>query len=623
MARKSFSNNSRYELELVLSQQGQSVVSNASDVSMSVRMIKTSGSGYYSNSSHPYSVYLDGTLRGSGSTSYNFTKYSVLTLWTGRVSIKHNADGTRYVSGYATFNAHSSIGSATVYADLSLTRIPRKSDFSVPASFFMGNPLPINISRASTSFTHIVKLIGPKGDIFSVGNVGTSTTLTMTTAMINTLCSTIPNATEVALSVFVETWEGGTVIGSSYKTTIAKVPTNVLPSFGSKGIVTVKGGVAQSGLWDGTDYVDYVTFDFTVPSAVGMYGSTIKNVNVTGENYNTGLKTFSKAGKKKVTVTITDSRGRTATASITVTLVNIELPSIQVQYVRCDATGKVDPFGTYGKATGTITGNGSYYMYFLIKETGTTQWTTVVSKDWDNKNIPITSMVTLKGNLKFLDFMSNAQSPSPTTVIGIPKVDVTKSYDLALVLRHQLEPYSPNNVPMRSYVQDVLATTEVAMDIGTNNIAIGGIYTAGRGSVDSKGQMYQNDGKKVLDIGAVADYVIEEGSNKFGRYTKWASGKLECIATCSWGNSAATAYGYVFYYGCWIQGTNNGTWTFPHPFIDHAISVHGSSTGSAIAQITPDVVTAKSADGFWAYRFVNTFQWKGYSGIVTAVGRWK
>lgn len=131
------------------------------------------------------------------------------------------------------------------------------------------------------------------------------------------------------------------------------------------------------------------------------------------------------------------------------------------------------------------------------------------------------------------------------------------------------------------------------------------------------------DTLQTVEINKIADYVIEIGSNEYGSWEKWNSGKLVCTVVCSWGNSGAAAHGSVFRYGVWVSGTSNNNWVYPHEFVDSSVHISGVSTGTMRADIIPDSVTSTIANGFYAYRYVNTFQWKPYSGMIIATGRWK
>lgn len=124
-------------------------------------------------------------------------------------------------------------------------------------------------------------------------------------------------------------------------------------------------------------------------------------------------------------------------------------------------------------------------------------------------------------------------------------------------------------------------------------------------------------------LNEIADYVVEIGSNEYGSWEKWASGKLVCTVNCTWGNSVATAHGSVFRYGVWVIGTNNSDWIYPHAFVNNRVHISGAATATLPADIIPESVTSTTATGFNAYRYVNTFQWTSYTGIIIATGQWK
>lgn len=379
-----------YAIRIVWNINSQSISENSSNVTASVQLVSL-GSSYTINS----------TVSKSGSLTINGTKYpftftaalsgsQTKTLFTKTVDIPHNADGIKTCSFSATAGINVTLsgtyfGNVTVSGNGSFNTIARASSISSVTSSVAitgSNEVTVNISRASSSFTHTVNFVFGSYSYSQTG-VGTSTSYKIPLTWINA----IPNATSGTATVQVTTYSGSTKIGNTVsKTFKVTVPTSVVPTISSVSISEAVSGLnAQFG-----GYVqDKSKLKVTV-SAAGVYSSTIKTYKTTflGVNYNsasftTGLLTQS--GTLTLSVTVTDSRGRTASTTKSVTVASYAVPTItSFKTVRCLSNGTEDNNGTYLKSVVNYTissvnskNTASYTIEYKLK-TATT-WTAVNS----------------------------------------------------------------------------------------------------------------------------------------------------------------------------------------------------------------------------------------------------
>ena len=380
------------------SQSSQSIANNTTTISWNMQVILASGHTISSSASKDWSVTVNGKTY-SGSNSFgNMGSGATKTMASGSTTITHNADGSKQFS-YSfsqefniTFNG-SSIKTKSGSGSGTLNTIPRTSSFTLSSSSLdMGGSQTVNITRASSSFTHTVQYT------FG-GTTTTATTKTTSTSVSFTppvsLASKIPDATSGTCTVKVTTYNGDTSIGSSSKTFTLKVPSSVKP--------TVTLSATYNNTLSGLSIANKSTVKVT-PTGTGSYGSTIKSYSYsgaglsgTGSSKTTGTLS---AGSYTITCTATDSRGRTASANVSFTVYAYNAPTLKANVYRCDANGNATSNGTYAKikATWNISNpnnantNVRQYKIEWKKSTATTwsvykDWTTISSYSFTNGTI--------------------------------------------------------------------------------------------------------------------------------------------------------------------------------------------------------------------------------------------
>ena len=355
-----FGTNGGYNFILEWKRNSVNISNNTSNITVTL-YLQSSGSSYTINSSAAKS----GSLNINGSTT-TFTFYAGLSgsqkkqIYTRTVDITHNADGTKSFTMSATAGIAITFSSGYVSGvnisnySVTLDTIARTSSFSLNAtSATLGSTsVTVNITRSSSSFTH--KVYYKFGSNSTTVSSSATTSATFTPAI--GLSSQIPNATSGTATVYVETYNGSTKIGTVSKTMTFNVPSSVKPTFGSLTASVVANGADTSfGYVQGKSKCQLY-----INSPSGSYGSTIKSYKITGNGgtwttQSTTTGNLTSSGNITFTATVTDSRGRTSDAkTVTISVQAYSAPSISAfSAARCNSSGTSSSSGTYAKVSTT------------------------------------------------------------------------------------------------------------------------------------------------------------------------------------------------------------------------------------------------------------------------------
>lgn len=328
----------------------QSVENNTSTIYWTVKSAGGTGNSYSYVMAGPVTVNIaDVTVF---SRSDRFKMHVGETLGSGSFTLTHNTDGTKSFSAWAEAAIYTYAVSSTKYGySVDLPQIPRASSISSVSGNTMGSQLTINISKASSSFTHTLtwQFGNQTGTIASNTS---SSSITWTPPI--TLASQIPNATSGNGTIWCTTFNGGTNIGQKSINFTLQVPSNIVPSISSFVASIVSTNPANCGLY----VKNHSVVQWNV-STYGVYGSTIQKCVISGQNlsytstssstsYSAKSSTLTAAGKKTYTVTVTDSRGRTASATGRITIVDYNPPVItEISSFRSNANGSLNGSGEH------------------------------------------------------------------------------------------------------------------------------------------------------------------------------------------------------------------------------------------------------------------------------------
>lgn len=345
-------------LRFTWTERSQNVANNTTTIGWTLQLIATSDGAISSSASKAWSVTVNGT-KYSGTNTIGIGNNSTKTLASGTTTITHNADGTK------TFNYSFSqqfdisfngwIGTISGSGSGTLDAIPRASQPSCVTwpehtqnvgSF--GDTISIHMNRASSAFTHTVRYqFGSQSGTIATG-VTTGTTWTIPKSLMNL----IPNSLSGSGTIYVDTYNGSTKIGTKYCGFTATVPTS------SDCYPSCELTLEDTTGWDDTygspvqglsKIKITVTPTLAYSSPIASYALTADGTKYTSATATTGaLKT---AGSSPVTVTVKDKRGRSGSASYTMSVQAYNPPSISKLTVhRCDADGTENEQGDYIKA---------------------------------------------------------------------------------------------------------------------------------------------------------------------------------------------------------------------------------------------------------------------------------
>lgn len=368
-----------------------------------------------------YYMSIDG-VRGSNTVYAEISYNSNTVVITYTRTVSHNADGTKSLAlDFSGGISGTTLTSIDCQGTITLDTIPRASSFSIPSSVNMGSSLAVSITRASSSFTHDVKLTF-NGQTVKASNVGTSATLAVPIGW----ASQIPNSTSGAGTVTVTTKNGSTTIGTTSKNITVAVPSSVVPTLTlATALVT-----GYSGL-----YLQGVSKCKLTGTAAGVYGSTIKSISYSGAGY-TGSGTTYTTGVLNVTgditftATATDSRGRTVTKQAKITVIAYNKPSISnYSAQRCNSGGTLQVDGTYLSVRATfscasVNGKNAVSCNISYKKSTASAWSGTTALTSNTAKV-IGGAITLNEfwQVRFVvqDSVGTSLNLSPTTItVDIP-----------------------------------------------------------------------------------------------------------------------------------------------------------------------------------------------------------
>ena len=361
----------------------QNVSANTSTITAKAYLQSTSSS--ISTVSSNWVSKINGSQVWSGSAT-------VSGSWVGMGSrswtVNHNSDGTctTNISGELTngitYQDVYVIKKASASANVTLNTIPRGSTFTLNrSSATLGtDAITLNITRASSSYTHKVQFyFGSHSGLLAEG-VGTSYTFTPNIS----LSSQVPNSTSGTATIKIQTMNGNTWIAETSKTITLNVPSSVVPTISS---VTATGNNLLGGIY----VAGKSTVTAKINGASGAYSSTIKSYNISGAGISSSASSATSgtlgAGDYTITGKVTDSRGRTASKSTKVTVHSYYAPSVAINLYRCDSGGNKNDSGTYARVVitpnivnvGNANVNAKQYQV-QWKRASSSSWSTL--KDW-------------------------------------------------------------------------------------------------------------------------------------------------------------------------------------------------------------------------------------------------
>ena len=364
----------------------------------------------YDATSSACNININGNNKSFSNTS-TIGAYESKKLGSHSVVVYHNADGSKQFTISASHNFDITwngayVGNVTVSGGDWLNTIPRATTPTLSNSNpNMGDTITINLPRASDSFTHYIFHDFLAGTWTQINTTAVGTSLQWTVPL-KEYAQRMQTAEKGGGRIQVDTYNGGTFIGSKIVNFTAKVPASVVPTI-SAGQVTHAETVA--GL--ATKFASYVQGKSKIRATVAGTGAMVEGVatstitgykiQMNGQTFKTNDATSSEllnAGAQNIIYTVTDSRGRTASRTVTISPLAYTPPILSVLSAsRCEADGTPNDEGEYAKvtigATLSALNNLNDKVYKVSKKTVTSEiWTEMdISGDYTLSTVTILS----------------------------------------------------------------------------------------------------------------------------------------------------------------------------------------------------------------------------------------
>lgn len=514
-----FSGRSAFRLDLDVWEQSTDTGANTSQVRRRLTITNTGSYRSYSNAGgQTWSISVDGQ-NASGTFTFDLSGGAVKTLIDDTITVGHNADGSKTVGFSASVNADV-IGNASASGSVGLTVIPRATQPNQPSATDAGANMVIGLPRASSGFTHNIRAVFGSYDQWIASGVGVS----YTWAVPMELLTRIPGSASGGGTLYVDTYNGGTLIGTKSVGFTVTAGAGIVPTFDT---ITHAEAVSAVGTTVGA-YVQLLSkLQLAITSAAGVYGSTITGyrIEVAGQaitsQSGTTPNVLAAAGAAVAIVgTVTDSRGRTATKTVTVNVLAYSPPLINTLTVqRSTSAGTVDlNAGTYAKVTldaaasSLINGTEKNQLRFKVetRATGATDWT---------------DQGTYGTGVAF----NSAQ------VVGSGGISIASSYDVRVTVLDRFN---------QALAQRAIATAQVPLDIAANGIGVGKMWE--QGALDVFGNTFLK-GALAVDGAASATVISEGGMLLPAKY-----------ARADWAIKAGPSTYVSPYWLTWTKGVDSG-----------------------------------------------------------------
>ena len=394
MATSGSFNTSGYEgryLQFSWSEKSQNVADNTTTIAWTLKGAGTGESGWYYTGN--FKVVID------GKTVYQTDRDDRIQLWNGTTvasgthTITHNDDGSRSFTASAQAGIYYFDVNCTGSGSFTLDTIARASQPSLitwPETTndvgYFGETISIHMNRKSDKFTHTVRYaFGSR-----TGTIATNVTTGVQWKIPESLMELLPADLSGSGLVYVDTYNGGTLVGTKYTGFTAKVPASVKPTVSAtlkdiNGVDSIYGKPVQ-GLSQ---------IQVTVNASLA-YGSPIVSysVQINGAKYDAAQVTsglLQAAGNSPVRVTVTDQRGRTSDAwTYTMNVLAYTGPQVTALSVhRVDDNGNEDDQGnrvrvTFSSAVTKLAAGSTAAYTLRYKKSSTNTWTTVDLTSYKN-----------------------------------------------------------------------------------------------------------------------------------------------------------------------------------------------------------------------------------------------
>lgn len=290
----------------------------------------------------------------AGSTVYSSVNrirlYNGTTVASGEFTFVHDSNGEKTFEVYMEAGIYLVAVNCTGSAKFTLDKIPRASQPScitwpehTQNVGEFGDTIAIHMNRNSDIFTHTVRYAF--GDL--TGAIATGVTTGTTWKIPASFMDLLPGTTKGSGTIYVDTYQGSTLVGTKYCGFTATVPSSVKPTVSFtledvSGVDDIYGSPVQ-----GLSRIKVTTkITQAYSSPIAAHTISINGINYNATEVTTGA--LLQAGDSEVTVTVKDLRGRTGSASYTMNVQAYTAPNVSALTVRrCNADGTANDQGLY------------------------------------------------------------------------------------------------------------------------------------------------------------------------------------------------------------------------------------------------------------------------------------
>lgn len=464
----------------------QSVANNTSTIKWSLKGAGIGQAGWYMAGG--FKVVIAGDTVYSKSTDYRIKLYNGTEVASGSKTISHNSDGSKSFSISIQAGIYTYAVNCTGSQSFTLNTIPRASSISwgsgTSSTAGVTDGTNINISRASSSFTHTItyQFGNAKG---TVCTKTTATNVKWTIPM--SLLNQIPNATSGTGTMTCTTYSGNTAIGTSTLKLTVNAPASVKPTVTSASVAIDNSANSVIAGW-GLYVVGYSKAKITA-AASGSYGSSVSSFTISG-GYSTtqsgsslsytGGK-FTSSGSKTFNVVAKDSRGRSSDtkAAGTITVYAYSNPTISTLSVHRSSSDAKKMVVKANWNFASVNGKNSVTATLYYKLSTSSGWTTygTIAK---NTDVTLTTDFAEEHSYNFRLIVRDAVGNSAqdetfiSTVdvlldfkaggkgLGIGKIAETNSMEVALDAKFMGTVYiyddNGNAMTLANYIKSIVGT---------------------------------------------------------------------------------------------------------------------------------------------------------------------
>ena len=324
----------------------------------------------YSGSGSTARCYINGQQIGTF-TSITTNQYSQIGYLD--ITVNHNADGTASTTVTGLCDTPWTIGDASCSGTLTLPTIPRTSPITCTDGLIESS-VSININRASDSFIHTLRYTF--GSLSGTIATGVATSYGWTIP--STFYTQIPNSKSGIGTLYCDTYNNGTLIGTSSCNFNAYTDeSKCKPDVSAIIVDTNTSAINLTG--DSNTLIKFISNPKITITATAKNSSSISNRTVScgdGKSGSGTEVTLNKVESGNFTVSATDSRGYTTSIPITKDLIEYINLTLNPDFYRPEPTTgevKLSYDGNYFAGSfGTI--DNSLTVKYRYKESTVSSW---------------------------------------------------------------------------------------------------------------------------------------------------------------------------------------------------------------------------------------------------------